>query len=139
MKDAAALGMKAVHFKDLQCWQLANDLRTEVNRISANPDVARHRKFCESFEETASSVCRNTAEGFDRFQSTELARFFGYALSSLAELQDHLEECRVREFIDRPHFDRLWDLAEHTKATSRNFMRSHAARARHKRRKSRST
>ena len=127
--------MRATHHTDLQCWRLANDLRTEVTQICAKSDVERHRKFCESFQETASSVCRNMAEGFDRFESPEIARFFGYALGSLAELQDHLNESLTRGFVDRQNFDRLWDIAEHTKATARNFARSHAARARNRRKR----
>ena len=130
--------MPATHFKDLQCWRLANDLRTEVIQICANPAVAKHRRFCDSFQDTAGSVCRNIAEGFDRFESPEIARYFGYALSSLAELQDHFQECLTRDFVNRSEFDRVWDLSEHTKATTINFMRSHAARAKARRRRRRS-
>jgi four helix bundle protein len=97
--------------------------------------AAKHFRFCDSFQETAGSVCRNIAEGFDRFESTEIARYFGYALSSLAELQDHFQECLTRDFVNRSDFDRLWDLSEHTKATTINFMRSHVARAKSKRRR----
>jgi four helix bundle protein len=134
-ENATALCVVVRHFKELQCWRLANELRTEVDAICAMPAVAKHLRFCDSFQEAAGSICRNIAEGFDRFESTELARFFRYALGSLAEVQDHFEECLTRKFSDRPHFDRIWDLAEHTKATTRKFMAPHAAASRRQRRR----
>jgi four helix bundle protein len=132
MFGASTAGMPARHFKDLRCWQLADTLRHEVIEICAMPAVANRFSFCDSFLDAAGSVCHNLSEGFDRFESAEIARYFGYALASLAEVQDHLEECLSRKFIDRDRFDRLWDLAEHTKATARNFMRPHLERTRRK-------
>ena len=113
------------HHTELQCWQLADELRKEVNAICEIPSVAKHFSFCESFRDAAGSTCHNLAEGFARFKSGELAQFFRYGLASLAEVEDHLKECLTREFINQAEFDRLWDLAEHAKATALNFMRPH--------------
>jgi four helix bundle protein len=73
------------------------------------------------------------AEGFARFNSGELAQFFRYGLASLAEVEDHLKECLTREFINQAEFDRIWDLAEHAKATALNFMSPHDNRQSRKR------
>jgi four helix bundle protein len=118
----------AKHFRELQCWQLANELRSEVHAVCAIEKVKRDLNFCYSFRKTASSVCRNIAEGFGRYDSCVIVQFFQYALGSLAEVQDHLLECQTANFIDSPRFLRLWDLSEHTKATTRNFMRPHQKR-----------
>jgi four helix bundle protein len=127
--------MTTSNFTTLRCWQLADSLRSEVIAICARERVARDFKFCDNFLDAAGSVCHNISEGFARFESAEIVRFFRYALASLAEVQDQLVEGRQRTFIEPAEFDRLWDKAEHTKATSLNFMKPHVAKA--KRRKNR--
>ena len=122
------MGVKT--FRELRCWQLADELRREVLAICAREPASRHFSFCNSFQNTASSVCRNFAEGFGRFNSAEIVQFFRYAMASLAELQDHFDDCLARNFIDRPHFDRLNDLSEHIKASALNFIKSHITRCR---------
>jgi four helix bundle protein len=112
-------------FTELQCWLLADELRKEIVAICARKEVARHWRFCDSFQETISSVCRNLAEGFTRGTSADIVRFFVWALASLAEVQDHLVDSRTRQFIGQQEFDRLFDISEHVKATGRNFMKPH--------------
>ena len=96
--------------------------------ICATPEVSGHFRFCESFLDAAGSTCRNIAEGFARFGSAEIVRFFRYSLASLSEVQDHITECLTRKFISDADFDRLWDLSEHVKAASINFMNIHRKR-----------
>ena len=122
---APACGMGCNRHVDLQCWQLADRLRSEVTEICAQPVVARHLSFCDSFQDAAGSVCHNLAEGFVRYTSPEIVRFFRYSLSSLAEVQDHLQECLTRKFIAQDRFERVWDLSEHTRAKSLKFMKPH--------------
>ena len=81
----------------------------------------RDFRFCNSFRDAAGSVCRNFSEGFTRATSVDIVQFFRYALASLAEVQDHLIECKTRGAIAGGEFRRLWDLTEHTKATAINF------------------
>jgi four helix bundle protein len=116
------------HFQELECWQLADRLRSEVYAICAIEQVAHCWKFCNSFTDAAGSVCRNISEGFARKSSANIVQFFGYALGSIAEVQDHLIECKAQKRITPEHFQRLWDLAEHTKATCINFQKPHQAR-----------
>ena len=93
--------------------------------ICATPQVAAHFKFCNDFAEAAGSVCHNLSEGFIRFSSAEIVRFFTYSLASLGEVQDYLEECVTRAFITKEELARLLDLTEHVKATSLNFVKPH--------------
>jgi four helix bundle protein len=116
-------------FRNLQCWQLASSIREEVIAICANERVAADFRFCTSFLDAAGSVCRNLSEGFARFESPQILVFFGYALASLAEVQDHLEECRARRLIDQRQYEILADRAQHTKAAALRFLRPHRARA----------
>jgi four helix bundle protein len=110
--------------RDLECWRLANRLRGEVIAICERQAVAGDGRFCNDFRAAAGSVCRNLAEGFRRYESIYVVQFFGYALGSLGEVQDCLDECRQRRLTTSDQeFDRLWDLAEHTRATALKFMR----------------
>jgi four helix bundle protein len=97
-------------------------------RICAKPQVRYDYKFCNSFRDTAASICRNISEGFTRFTSPYIVQYFGYALSSIAELKDHFAECLVRKAIDQAEYARLVDQVEHVKATALNFMRPHIKR-----------
>jgi four helix bundle protein len=118
----------AKHVEDLQCYQLADQLRREVHAICAQGRVREHGRFCNGFTEAAGSVCRNISEGFARFDSGPIVQFFTYALGSLGEVKDYLCECAEREFIDQKRFTTALDLAEHTKATTLRFMRVHEAK-----------
>jgi four helix bundle protein len=113
------------HFTQLQCWQLADRLRGEVIALSAKPEITRDSRFCEDLLAAAGSVPRNISEGFTRFTDAEIVRFFRYALGSLAEVQDGLFECKTRKALDQPEFDRLWELAEHTRAKTIRFKNAH--------------
>jgi four helix bundle protein len=96
--------------------------------------VAQHFRFCDDFAEAAGSVCHNLSEGFLRFSSAEIVRFFTYSLSSLGEVQDYLDECVARSFITKEELERLLDLTEHVKATSLNFVKPHLERLERRRR-----
>ena len=124
------MGVPIKTFRELRCWRLAHELRCEVIAICAREPASRQLRFCDSFQDTAASVCRNLAEGFARYESGEIVQFFRYALGSLAELQEHLEDCKARGYVDDPHFARLQDLSEHTKASTLKFMKPHLARRR---------
>jgi four helix bundle protein len=125
MGHAGVGSMAPKHFRELQCWQLADELRREVIAICANSVVASDRRFCEGFRGAAGSVCRNLSEGFSRFHSGEIVQFFNYALASVAEVQDYLSESVVRKALAQARYDQLFDLSEHVKATATNFMRPH--------------
>jgi four helix bundle protein len=112
---------------------LANELREKVHAICEIPAAARDRGFCDGFVGASGSVCRNLAEGFARYVSAEIVKFFRYALASLEEVKDYLEECRIRRLLGPEELERLLDLAEHTKATTLKFMKPHEERRRRRR------
>ena len=114
--------------EELQCWQLADRLRAEVNAICAQKSVSGHFKFCAGFTEAAGSVCHNISEGFARYYSASIVQFFTYALGSLEEAEDYLKESLTRSFISKERFLKDMDLAEHTRATTLKFMRFHEAK-----------
>lgn len=124
-------------FRELRCWQYANELRREAIAICDHPAAARDSRFCNGFKAAAGSVCRNLAEGFGRFQSAYIVQFFSYALASLSEVMDYVEECRQRGVVDDVRYQGLCALAERTRAATLRFQTLHKERATSKRGSSR--
>ena len=115
--------------EELQCWQLADTLRSEVYAICAQKRVAAHYKFCAGFRDAASSVCRNLGEGFDRNTSPQIVQFCGYALGSLGELNQYFKDCVGMGFIDQDRLIELQELVEHAKAKTIKFKQYHERKA----------
>ena len=88
--------------RDLRCWQLADAVRREVNALCKQPRLVNDFRFCDGFRDAAGSVCRNIAEGFARYESPSIVQFFRYALASLVEVQDYLNEASTRGALDEP-------------------------------------
>lgn len=116
--------------KELECWQLADRLRTAVLAICAHEKVARYFRFCDGFTDAAGSVCRNITEGFHRGGSPSLVQFCGYALGSIGEVADYLRESEMRGFIDKARLAELLELVEHTRAKTQNLRAYHQRKAR---------
>jgi four helix bundle protein len=128
--------MTAREAKDLQCWRLADALRTEVLTLCAREQIKDDQRFCTGFRDAAGSVCRNLAEGFARYESGEIVQFFRYALGSLAEVKDYLNECQARGALEAAELAHLVDRCDHAKATATNFMRPHLSKAKNRPKKS---
>lgn len=91
--------MAVVSFEQLQCWQLANDLKQKVyalvDRTPAKSDV----KFCDQIKGSAASGPSNIAEGFGHYMHGDAARYARIAKGSLTETRNHL-----LDGIDRRHW-----------------------------------
>lgn len=84
--------------RELVAWQLADKLRLLVFELTESGSASRDLKFRDQLRDAASSVARNLAEGFYRYEHPEFARFTRYARSSLGETQDLLHEGKGRRF-----------------------------------------
>jgi four helix bundle protein len=83
-------------YRELVAWQLAEELRELVVAETAMARAAGGWRFCDQARDAAASVSANIAEGFGRDSAAEFARFLGYALGSLAELETHLRDAVAR-------------------------------------------
>ena len=102
----------ARHFDELDCWQLANELKLAILEIAERPRVARDFKFCGQFVDAAAGAPRTIAEGFGRRSDADFAKFLDYARGSLMECQNHLTDAADRRYIDATERDRLIVLAK---------------------------
>ena len=93
--------MAANTYRELVCWQLADELQRRIVGITATPRVARDFKFCNQIRDASLSSASNIAEGFARRSPPDFARFLTIAKGSLAETQ-----VQLRAGLDRGYFDR---------------------------------
>lgn len=91
--------MGAHTYRELVCFQLADELQRRVVQITATPAVARDFKFCNQIRDASLSVSSNIAEGFARRTPPDFARFLTIAKGSLAETQ-----VQLRVGFERNHF-----------------------------------
>jgi len=103
-------------FTELQAWQLADQVRTEIDRITATPAFRRHPKLQEQLLDAADSACSNTAEGFSRFKPKDFARFVRISRGSLSEILDRLFAARRRGLLNDDDYELISNLARRARA-----------------------
>jgi len=79
-------------YQDLECHQLAVQIRREVLRVTRREVVRRDYRFVHQIRDSARGAPRNIAEGYSRFNPAEIIPFLSYAKGSLDETQNHVED-----------------------------------------------
>jgi len=82
----------AKSFREMAAWQLAFELNTRVQRLLQAGPASKDFRFRDQLADSARSAPRNIAEGFGRFNPTEIAQFLDYARASLDETENHLRD-----------------------------------------------
>jgi four helix bundle protein len=100
------------HFTELECWQLASELKREIYRLTDQPGVKRDARYCEQIRDAAAGAPRTIAEGFARRTHADFARFLDMSRSSLTECQNHLLDGVDRHHLAQDECDRLVVLAK---------------------------
>jgi four helix bundle protein len=93
--------------RELEVWQLANEVRQRIFDLSGRERVQRDFGFCDQANRAASSACHNIAEGFYRFSDREFSHFLNIAYGSLGELLDLTDEARQKAYLDDAGHDDL--------------------------------
>ena len=110
------------HHKDLEVWQRAIDLVSDVYVLSATLPPDERFGLTSQMRRAAVSVAANIAEGAARVSSAEFARFVSIARGSLAELETLIHvACRLKFTVERG------DLAEHITVLRRMLINLHRA------------
>jgi four helix bundle protein len=116
--------MGAKDFTELRAWQLARQLKVEVDRaILAKPAAFTHGKFHEQLSDAVRSAPRNLAEGFGRYTHREFAHFTRIARASIKETQNHILDARDQAIIDEDEFEPLWKLSNEALASTTALLR----------------
>src|SRR3954466_6494904 len=126
-------------FRELLCWQLANQLKCEVfDWLQASP-AARDFRYRDQILDSSRSAPANISEGFGLFRPRQFANFLGYACGSLQETRNHLIDAKDSKYIDDPLYTRLTNLTAAAlratthllRAKQRQAAREEAQRRRH--------
>lgn len=86
--------------EELIVWQLGDELRRELTRLTSRPEYAmRARRLREQTDDAIDSVCRNVAEGFAADTHGQFAWFLRVSRRSLHEVEDAVHSARYKELL----------------------------------------
>src|SRR5262245_66380104 len=97
-------------FTELDAWKLANEARTEIQRITSTAAFRRHPTLLQQILDASDSSCSNTAEGFSRFKPRDFARFVRISRGSLSEVLDRLLAARGRGLVNAEDYKLIQSL-----------------------------
>jgi four helix bundle protein len=104
----------ARHFKELVCWQLADELKVRLYAVVERPHVRRDFEWVDQVVRAASSAPSNISEGFGRWSNAEFLHYFDISRASLNEIQNHLKDGVDRRHLDLTEFRELHTLSRRT-------------------------
>ena len=103
--------MGARTYRELECWQLARELKCEVLAFTATGAAKRDRDFCAAIRDSARSAPSNISEGFGRETHRDFANFLAIARASIMETDNHLIDARDSNYIEAAQYVKLTRLA----------------------------
>ncbi len=98
--------------EDIDAWQEARALATEVYRLSSSGAWARDFGLRDQVRRAAVSVACNIAEGFARETSVEFNRFLAIARGSATEVKTQMYIALDLAYIDQATFDQIYAQAD---------------------------
>ena len=104
--------MIARHYRELECWQLSNELKRRTYAFLATAPAAHDLDFCKQIRGSARGATRTIAEGFGRFRPADFARYLEFARGSLMETQNHLDDALDSGYISESTHKELFALAK---------------------------
>lgn len=95
-------------FEDLEIWQLARNLASEVFHAYTHCEpFLKDYKLREQINGSSGSIMDNIAEGFERNSRNEFVNFLSIAKASSGEVKSQLYRAFDRHYITKEHFDKL--------------------------------
>jgi four helix bundle protein len=83
-----------------------------VYAFIAVPIVAQDLEFCRQIRGSARGGPRTISEGFGRFRPADFARYLEYALASLNETQNHLDDALDCKYLTTAEHRDFYALAD---------------------------
>mgnify|MGYP001041147436 CR=1 FL=1 len=107
--------MKIEKFEDIQAWQKARNLVTEVYKVTTeNKEFSKDFSLRDQIRRASVSVMSNIAEGFSRQTDKQFAQFLGIAKGSASEVQSQLYVALDLRHISKATFKELYKLTDET-------------------------
>ena len=110
LPSRAVMGVR--HYQDLECWQLANELKKEVYALVDKSPARDDRRFSDQIKDSAASAPSNIAEAFGCYRHPESARYARIARSSEFETHNHLGDGADRRYWSQLEAKTRQDLAD---------------------------
>ena len=85
--------------EDIRAWQLEEEFKLNVYRLTDAGALARDRRLRDQLREAAASATSQISEGFGRFDPVDFARFVKIGRASLVECKNHLIDAVDRGYI----------------------------------------
>jgi four helix bundle protein len=112
----------AKRYEDLIVWQLADQIRVLVFKLTQRECFARDLKLHSQTEDAVNSVCRNIAEGFG-CKHKEFARFLEISRRSLNELGDSFRAAQLKRYVTAHDYEPIWRLTQRLYPAFARFIR----------------
>ena len=109
-------------FEDLEIWQEARKLTTEIFLISKETDLKQDFRFKEQIKASSGSVMDNIAEGFERDGNLEFRQFLSIAKGSAGETRSQIYRLFDYEYISEEKFIELKIKYENLSGKIKNFI-----------------
>lgn len=114
--------MRIERFEDVKAWQEARELAKMIYNATGNGAFSRDFRLRDQIRDAAGSIMHNVAEGFDAGGDKEFIRFLRYSRRSASEVQSQLDVALDQKYIDRQHFQLIYDRATQTKKLINGFI-----------------
>ena len=108
-------------FRGLQVWQAAEDLTIHIYRVTRTMRGARG--LSDQLLRAAMSVPINIVEGNAHSSPRERARFLGYAIASVWEVEGHVQLSLDLEMISTNEYSALLEEIVHTRKMLYGFIK----------------
>jgi four helix bundle protein len=93
MTGALTFRMKIRKYRDLDTWQLTEAFKREVFRlVQESPMASRNFTYRDQIQDSAGAPSKHVAEGFLRNSPGEFCRYLDFAVSSVGETENHLQD-----------------------------------------------
>lgn len=109
-------------FEDLEIWQEARRLATEIYKISVETDLKSEIRLKEQIKSSSRSIMDNIAEAFERDGNLEFRQFLSIAKGSAGEVRSQLFQIFDCNYIDEQKFLELKECYEKLSGKIKNFI-----------------
>ncbi len=109
-------------FEDLEIWQEARRLATEINKICIETELKTDYRFKDQIKASSGSVMDNIAEGFERNGNIEFRQFLSIAKGSAGETRSQLYRVLDFNYINLDKFNLLKNDFENLSGKINNFI-----------------
>jgi four helix bundle protein len=99
-----------VRSQRLLVWQLSDQLRLEVLKLTSGERFDPDHKLRSQIDDAAGAVCRNIAEAFATDRGRDFARFVRLARSAIGDVQDGCRIAVTRKYVAEAEFRALREI-----------------------------